>query len=95
MRPQAINARFDDGMAKVREQFPKAFATDSPLFVLIDPFGAKGAPYELVGDILSTRCSEVLINLDSDGLGRIYNAADRADHENIFETAFGDLSDSS
>jgi three-Cys-motif partner protein len=48
-----------------------AFTHDHPLFAFIDPFGAKGVPFKLVRDILSSGASELLLNLDADGIARI------------------------
>ena len=69
------------GLAVVRKDIPAPFCKSHPLFVFIDPFGATGAPFSVVREILKSGCSEVLINLDADGIARIYRAKDEAKHE--------------
>ena len=49
-------------------------------------------PFETVASILSTSCSEVLINLDSDGIARIRRAADGANSDALLTAIFGDES---
>jgi hypothetical protein len=60
------------------------------LFVFIDPFGATGVPFHLVAEILSSDCSEVLINLDADGIARIFKAEDNRNREEQLTAIFGD-----
>jgi len=81
---------FVDGLEDVRKALPSSFKENQPLFVFIDPFGAKGVPFSLVADILSSNCSEVLINLDADGIARIFKAGGRAAHERNLAEIFGD-----
>lgn len=83
---------FVSGMTKIRAKLPDSFRRAHPLFVFIDPFGATGAPFDTVADILQSRCSEVLINLDADGIGRILLAEARADHARKLTSIFGDES---
>ncbi len=64
------NNSFVDGLNKFRKELPAPFRGGTPLFVFIDPFGATGAPFSVVADILSSSRSEVLINLDADGISR-------------------------
>lgn len=80
---------FEQGVGQVRTQRPDPFEKDSPLFVFIDPFGAKGAPFRAVEPLLSSATSEVLINLDADGAARIAQAGDAADRDRILTDLFG------
>lgn len=50
-----------------------------PTFAFIDPFGATGVPFIRIAEILKHRSCEVLINLDSDGIGRLVAAAQSID----------------
>ena len=79
-------------MRKVRADAPRPFMAQHPLFVFIDPFGATGVPFSTVKQLLASPCSEVLLNLDADGIGRIFHAGERAAHEQnlnaIFDGAF-------
>jgi three-Cys-motif partner protein len=83
---------FADGMTELRKEMPKPFTCDDPLFVFIDPFGATGVPFNLVADILSSDCSEVLINLDADGIARIFKAEENPSRAEQLTAIFGDES---
>ena len=72
---------FTDGLEQLRNDVPKPFLAQYPLFAFIDPFGATGVPFSVVEGLLSSPCSEVLINLDADGIGRIFHAGEHASHE--------------
>ena len=85
-----FNSTFVGGLAALRKQAANPFSSPSPLFAFIDPFGATGVPFADVKDLLSRKTSEVLINLDSDGIGRIFCAEDDANHETILNEIFGD-----
>ena len=63
---------FVDGLALVKKELPQPFSQHHPLFVFVDPFGATGFPFRTMQEILSSPCSEVLINLDGDGIDRIF-----------------------
>ena len=87
---QFLNSSFVDGLAILRNQNHNPFLLRSPLFAFIDPFGAKGAPFAVIRDLLSHGTVEVLINFDSDGIGRIFKAAEAANHQQILNEIFGD-----
>lgn len=78
---------FEDGIPEVKQQLPNAFYK-WPLFAFIDPFGATGAPFSSIAEILQSPCSEVLINLDTDGIARNFWAG----NENTLTRVFGDNS---
>jgi three-Cys-motif partner protein len=85
-----IGKKFVDGIAHLRTEWPRPFVDDHPLFVFIDPFGATGVPFSAVEQILSSPCSEVLINLDSDGIARIFRAEDAAARDKNLLQIFGE-----
>jgi len=85
-----FNSTFVDGLSALRKQITNPFTPPSPLFVFIDPFGAKGVPFSDVKDLLSREAAEVLINFDSDGIGRIFRAKEAANYEAILNEVFGD-----
>lgn len=87
-----LRADFAEGMRQLRQSFPRHFERDDPLFVFIDPFGAKGVPFATVASILSSPCSEVLINLDADGISRIHRAGEDASRDELLDTVYGDRS---
>lgn len=79
---------FTDGLRKLMEDLPRPFTARHPLFVFLDPFGATGVPFATVKQILASPCSEVLINLDADGIARIFHAGTRAAHEQNLNAIF-------
>lgn len=83
------NEKFENGLKLLKSEFQAPFTTPIPFFVFIDPFGAKGAPFSLVSDILQSKSSEVLINLDADGIARIFLAEKSAGSETILNEIFG------
>lgn len=85
-----FNSTFVDGLSALRKQTHNPFLPPSPLFAFVDPFGAKGVPFADIKDLLSRESSEVLINFDSDGIGRIFRAEEAANHEEILNEVFGD-----
>jgi three-Cys-motif partner protein len=79
---------FTSGLRKVMADVPRPFTAQHPLFVFIDPFGATGVPFSTVKQLLASPCSEVLLNLDADGIGRIFHAGERAAHEHNLNAIF-------
>lgn len=61
----------------------------APTFAFIDPFGATGLPFSVIQEILSHRSCEVLLNLDSDGIARIFKASDFAKNHAHLDALFG------
>src|SRR5690606_41954230 len=55
-----------------------------------DTSGQIGATLWVVAEILRSTRSEVLVNFDEDGVGRILLAGARAKHEAILTEVFGD-----
>jgi three-Cys-motif partner protein len=81
---EVFEANFVDGIAHLKQKHPRFFNAEEPLFVFIDPFGATGVPFKTVAAILASRTSEVLINLDADGIARNMHNAE------LLTSAFGD-----
>src|ERR1041385_6708470 len=88
IEPHRYCNEFTDGLREVAKDVPLPFAAKHPLFVFIDPFGATGVPFSIVRKLLASPCSEVLINLDADGIGRIFHAGERAGHEENLNLIF-------
>jgi len=86
------NADFVTGLAALRKDIPAPFCKSHPLFVFIDPFGATGAPFSAVREILASGCSEVLINVDADDIARIFRAKDQANYEELLTAIYSDRS---
>jgi len=89
IKTHLVPKSFSDGIAKLKSEVPRSFSEAWPLFVFIDPFGATGAPFSIVADILKSPRSEVLINFDADGIARIYRAEDRANSTMLLDEIFG------
>lgn len=85
-----FNSTFVDGLSELRKQAHNPFSPPSPLFAFVDPFGATGVPFTNIRDLLSRESCEVLINFDSDGIGRIFRAKGAANHEDILNRIFDD-----
>lgn len=82
--------RFTEGLTALKDDVPQPFLSQEPLFVFIDPFGATGVSFSVVESLLKSPCSEVLINLDADGIARIFHAGESAAHrENLDEIFSG------
>jgi three-Cys-motif partner protein len=60
-----------------------------PTFAFIDPFGATGVPFSHVAEILKHRSCEILINLDSDGIGRLVATQSIEKNQDHLESIFG------
>jgi three-Cys-motif partner protein len=85
-----FNGTFIEGIEDLRRQQPNPFSPSLPLFAFIDPFGIKGLPFSLVCELLSKQSREVLINLDSDGIHRVYSAGQSANYRVRLNELFGD-----
>lgn len=83
---------FVDGLRGFEQDVPTALKSAWPRFSFIDPFGATGAPFKVVERLLGDSCSEVLVNLDANGIRRILDAGKAANHEQLLTDIFGDES---
>ncbi|NOT02819.1 MAG: three-Cys-motif partner protein TcmP [Phycisphaerales bacterium] len=92
VHPSTYTTSFVNGLDAIKTARPSPFSRAEPLFVFIDPFGATGAPFTAVADILRSRTSEVLINLDADGIARIFRAGDDANRGVLLTEIFGGTS---
>jgi three-Cys-motif partner protein len=85
-----FDGTFEAGIADLREQVINPFSPSRPTFAFIDPFGIKGLPLSVVKTMLESPMKEVLVNLDSDGVGRVYAAGESANHRALLNDLFGD-----
>lgn len=93
--PEGIHVRYHQGtFAESAPNILKLLRVElrkpPVLFSFIDPFGATGVPFSVVKSLLSTTSSEVLMNFDADGIGRIFLAGESAAHERHLDEIFGD-----
>jgi three-Cys-motif partner protein len=68
------HCEFVDGIELVRKEVPGPFRGEGPLFVFADPFGGTGIPFKTFQDCMKSEAAELLINLDADGIGRMFAA---------------------
>ena len=81
---------FVEGVARLRSEAINPFVADSPTFAFIDPFGPGGLSFAAVRELLSGPTCEVLVNLDSDGIGRVFSAGQAANHSKLLNYIYGD-----
>lgn len=70
-----ILSTFAEALPKIARQIPAAFEGNAPVLLFADPFGATGMPFNILKDAVRGSSSELLINLDADGVRRIYQAS--------------------
>jgi len=87
----SVRGTFVNGLPRLQAQLP-SLSSGNPCFVFIDPFGATGVPFSVVAAILSNPTSEVLINLDADGIARVMRASTNAANATTMDSIFGDAS---
>jgi three-Cys-motif partner protein len=92
---EVAEGRFEEKVGGILEQIKSERQQLAPTFAFIDPFGATGLPFKVVADILSYRTCEVLVNLDSDGIGRLATAQNIQKNRAHLDAIFGDSSWSS
>jgi three-Cys-motif partner protein len=80
---------FAEGIEQVRRKVTGSFHGGGPLFVFADPFGGTGIPFQTFARCMEGQASELLINLDADGIGRIFQANNLRREEQLTEL-FGD-----
>jgi three-Cys-motif partner protein len=96
------NCEFVEGIELVRKELPAPFRGEGPLFVFADPFGGTGIPFSTFASCMQGDTAELLINLDADGIARIFSAENNNRDAQLTElfgnecwrtelTAWGDL----
>lgn len=81
---------FTEGIAQLRKKFPGSFSGKGPLFIFADPFGGTGIPFQTFAQCMQANTAELLINLDADGIGRIFAASNNNKREEQLTELFGD-----
>ena len=78
---------FDDHMASLLDQLDAQSKTLAPAFVMIDPFGVKGSPMQLIGRILRNPRSECLISFMYEPIRRFHRQPEFGAHlDDLFGT---------
>jgi three-Cys-motif partner protein len=88
VQTRAMNSTFVEAFTKLKHEAENPFQESTPVFAFIDPFGATDVPFTRVRELLSRPKAELLMNLDSDGIDRIYRAGKHADHERLLTEIF-------
>lgn len=81
---------FEEKVGAILQQLRVKGQMLAPTFAFIDPFGATGLPFDVVAQILRYQKCEVLLNLDSDGIGRIITAQQFEKNQSNLDALFGD-----
>ncbi len=86
---KVIRGEFSEQVSSVKAWCPRPFHSKEPLFAFVDPFGAKGVPLEIVRELLTSSCSEMLFNLNAFAVARVLKAKEAANHEQVLDGIFG------
>ena len=81
---------FEEKVGGILASLHKDGKTLAPTFAFIDPFGATGLPFKVIANILTHKSCEVLLNLDSDGIGRLVTAQQFEKNQEHLDSLFGD-----
>jgi three-Cys-motif partner protein len=84
------NTSFEEKVGGILDDFQRENKRLAPAFAFIDPFGATGLPFKVIGEILRHSTCEVLLNLDSDGIGRLVTAQTITKNQSHLDLLFGD-----
>ncbi len=87
-----LNSDFENSIEQIKAEYGKAMGV-SPSFYFVDPFGATGAPFKVIQNIMKNPKAELFLNLDADGINRIFKAGEAANSTELLDNIFGDRSD--
>jgi len=80
---------FADGIEQIAKDIPGPFLAKAPLFVFADPFGGTGIPFLTFARCMQGSAAELLINLDADGIARIFSAESNNNRDAQLTELFG------
>ncbi len=83
---------FADGIKQLRDRVPAPFRGEGPLFVFADPFGGTGIPFRTFAECMQASTAELLVNLDADGIARIFLGDSNNRREEQLTELFGNES---
>ena len=81
---EVLEGLFDESMTDVLDALDEQGERMAPAFVMIDPFGVKGLPMEVIGRILANSQCEVYVSFMWEAMKRFVSAPE-------FETSLDDL----
>lgn len=79
---QVLSGTFDDHMTHILDYVDEQKAQLAPAFVMIDPFGVKGSPMNLIERILSNEKSECMISFMYEPIRRFHQQSEYEPHLN-------------
>jgi len=80
-----IENLFDNTLSDILDSLDTKGAKIAPTFAFIDPFGFKGAPFDLVQRLLNNPKTEVFINIMADSINRFLNHPDPQIRDHIIK----------
>ncbi len=83
-----IRSEFAQGVDEIERSAPDTFRKGAA-FVFADPFGGTGIPLSTFKRCMSGDAGELLINLDADGIGRIFAAHQNPHRDEQLASIFG------
>lgn len=83
-----IHSEFAEGIEEVSRRAPATFRKGAT-FVFADPFGGKGIPLSTFRRCMGGEAGELLINLDADGIGRMFAAQRNPRRDEQLTSIFG------
>jgi|GEM_PF-602653 len=89
LRTSKVCETFVSGIQKIRQEVPDPFNGKGPLFIFADPFGGTDTPFSTFAECMKSDTAELLINLDADGIGRIFAAESNNGREQQLTDLFG------
>ncbi len=84
-----VHGEFANGIAEVKQAVPGPFRGEGPLFLFADPFGGTGIPFSTFASCMQADTAELLINLDADGIARIFAAESNNGRQEQLTELFG------
>jgi len=89
LRVEQHHCEFVDGIAQMEVSNPSIFRSKAPTLVFADPFGL-GISFSTLANCMKGASSELLINLDTDGIARIFLARSNNNRASQLTDLFGD-----
>lgn len=80
---------FVDGIKRVQAEVPGPFSGKGPLLIFADPFGGTDTPFQTFAECMQSDTAELLINLDADGIARIFAAETNNGRDTQLTELFG------
>ena len=80
---------FVDGIKLIQKEVPEPFNGKGPLLIFADPFGGTDTPFCTIAECMKSDTAELLINLDADGISRIFAAESNNGREDQLTELFG------